>query len=127
MTNIKEVETYRKLSSILCYSKFLITSKNISKTQLKSFISKCEAEHNRYKDVNNHIVKGLIVDLRKTITRLQEILIIIIKHFELEKAPLRGFFICPIVFMGTNYSLETESISSSRLLKPSRRDFEITS
>lgn len=76
MTNVKEVETYRKLSSILCYSKFIATSKNISKTQLEIFISKCEVEHNRYKDVNNHIVKGLIMDLGKAITTLQEVLVI---------------------------------------------------
>ncbi len=74
MTTAKEVETYSKLSSILCYSKFLITSKNISKNQLELFISRCEAEHSRYKDANNHIVKGLVLDLGNTIIKLQEVL-----------------------------------------------------
>lgn len=76
MTNVKEVEIYSKLSSILCYSKFLITSKDISKVQLEIFISRCEAEHSHYKDANNHIVKGLVLDLRNTIVKLQEILTI---------------------------------------------------
>lgn len=74
MTTVKEMETYGKLSIILCYSKFLITSKNISKNQLELFISRCEAEHSRYKDVNNHIVKGLVLDLGNTIVKLQEVL-----------------------------------------------------
>ncbi len=74
MTAVKEVETYSKLSCILCYSKFLITSESISKNQLELFISRCEAEHSRYKDVNNHIVKGLVLDLGNAILRLQEVL-----------------------------------------------------
>lgn len=74
MTTVKEAETYSKLCSILCYSKFLITSENISKNQLELFISRCEAEHTRYKDVNNHIVKGLLLDLGNTIAKLQEVL-----------------------------------------------------
>ncbi len=68
----KDMEAYNRLSSIICYSKLIMASKNISKNQLEVFISQCEAEYSNYKNENNHVIKGLVIDLEEIIVKLQK-------------------------------------------------------